>query len=262
MSKFKHNFNKNVEKNKEKFDKFRKDVNSNIKKGVKKIRKDVKKYQEKVKLTPKMKGLILLVSLGILFLIPGFFDFFSPSLIKEFVEGFGNYSLLVFSAIYLLFLFIPFGSTVTTVAAGLIYGAFIGAILTLILTTFLSVVPFLVARKLGKNWVERKVKEINIDNYLHKINENSFVILFYLRLIPSIPYEFQNYIAGLTNITTKKYMLATFLGILPIIFILTFLGQNLTDIGSNDFWVAVFLFLAFLLLPPVIYIIRKKIKKK
>ncbi|MFT4283031.1 MAG: TVP38/TMEM64 family protein [Candidatus Woesearchaeota archaeon] len=254
MSKFKDNLDREVKKSKEKISKFTKEVNHNFKESA-------KKYKEKLKLTPRMKGLIFLVVLGILFLIPGFFDFFKPSLIKEFVEGFGAYSFLVFSAIYLIFLFIPFGSTVTTVAAGLIYGALWGAVITLILTTVLSLVPFFVARKLGKNWVEKKVKEVNIDKYLEKINENSFVILFYLRLIPSLPYEFQNYIAGLTNINVRNYMIATFFGIMPIIFVLTYLGGSLTDVGSPEFWTALSIFLVFLLLPPIVYLIKKKIKK-
>ena len=216
---------------------------------------------KKVHLTLKMKALIGLVLLGILFLIPGYFDLFNPEFISEYVAQFGIWGPIIFSLIYLVFLFIPFGSTVTTVTAGLLYGPLYGGLFVLFLTVFLSLVPFYVARKLGKSWVERKVREVNVDKYLDKINENSFVILFYLRLIPSVPYEFQNYIAGLTNIRPVKYMLATFLGIFPIIFILTFLGNSLSDIGGQDFWVAVILFLAFLLLPPIYYLIKKYMLK-
>ena len=253
MSKFSDEFKKEVKK----FKGYQKKFDARVK-------KEYEKMRERIKLNRRMKTLIFFVLVGVLFLIPGFMNLFNPEVIRDVVLGFGVWSHIVFAIIYLIFLFIPFGSTVTTVAAGLIYGALVGSIVVLFLTVVLSVIPFLVARKLGKEWVEKKVEDFNVEKYLNKINENSFIILFYLRLIPSIPYEFQNYIAGLTNITIIKYMLATLLGIFPIIFILTYLGNSLTDVGGREFWIAVTLFLTALFLPPIIYFVKVKFfdKKK
>ncbi len=247
MSKIRDDFKKGVTK----FKGYQKDFDARVKKEYQKVR-------ERIHLNRRMKALVFFIILGTLFLIPGFMNLFNPEIIRDVVLGFGVWGHVVFAIIYLIFLFIPFGSTVTTVAAGLIYGAFIGSIVVLMLTVFLSVIPFLVARKLGRGWVEKKVEDFNVEKYLNKINENSFIILFYLRLIPSVPYEFQNYLAGLTNISIPKYMLATLLGIFPIIYILTYLGNSLTDIGGKDFWTAVVLFLTALILPPIIYFIKVK----
>lgn len=228
----------------------------------KKIDVEVKERYERLRHSRKMKALVLLIVVGVLFLVPAYFDVFNPEIIRDVVLEFGFFGPVIFSLIYLVFLFIPFGSTVTTVAAGLIYGPLSGGLFILFLSVTLSVIPFLVARKLGRGWVERKVKEVNIDKYLEKINDNSFWIFFYLRLIPSVPYEFQNYIAGLTNISVKRFMLATLLGIFPIILILTYLGNSLTDIGGQEFWLAVILFLSFLILPPVIWFVYNWVKKR
>lgn len=194
------------------------------------------------------------MTLAIIFLISiAVFEAITPEDVRDFVLGFGIYAPIVFSLIYLISLFLPFGTTLTSIAAGLAFGVVYGGIFTVILGTFLSVIPFKVSRKLGNEWVNKQVKGTKAEKYANIINEKSFIILFYLRLIPSIPFELQNYIAGVTNITTKQFMIATFFGIIPIIFILTFLGESLTVFGSAQFWIAIGIFLFALLAPPLYY---------
>ena len=46
-------------------------------------------------------------------------------------------------------------------------------------------------------------------------------------------YELQNYIAGLVDISVTKFILATFIGLLPGTFFLIYLGNTLTDIQPS-----------------------------
>jgi uncharacterized membrane protein YdjX (TVP38/TMEM64 family) len=205
------------------------------------------KYQK-----PNLKYLFMI--LAIIFLVSiALFEAITPEDVRDFVLGFGIYAPLVFSLVYLISLFLPFGTTLTSIAAGLTFGVIYGGIFTVLLATFLSVIPFLISRKLGNEWVNKQVKGTKAERYADIINERSFLIIFYLRLIPSIPFELQNYIAGVTNITTRQFMIATFFGIMPIIFILTFLGESLTVFGSARFWIAIGIFLFALLTPPLYY---------
>jgi hypothetical protein len=71
----------------------------------------------------------------------------------------------------------------------------------------------------------------------------------------------QNYIAGITRISTAQFFLATVLGIGPIIFVLAFLGDSLTDPGSFRFWLAAGIYLSVLLAPLLAAVILKKLGK-
>ena len=58
------------------------------------------------------------------------------------------------------------------------------------------------------------------------------MFLLYMRLLPFIPYELQNYIAGLIDISVGKFILASFIGLLPGTFALIYLGNTITDISQ------------------------------
>jgi uncharacterized membrane protein YdjX (TVP38/TMEM64 family) len=157
--------------------------------------------------------------------------------------------------------FIPYATTIMTVAAGLAFGAVQGAVLTFSVTIFASLLPFTVARRLGRNWVEARVGGTRLQRYSDLINRNAFLVFFYLRLIPSLPYELQNHIAGVSRITYPQFMLASVLGIGPIILILTFLGDALSEPGTRDFWIATAIWLTALGAPVVVALIRRRMGK-
>lgn len=175
----------------------------------------------------------------------------SPEAVRDFVTEFGVLAPVVFAGIYLVGVFVPFGTTVLTVSAGLAFGPLRGGLLTFGVTIFASLLPFAVARRLGQAWVEARVGGTRVEKWADLINRNAFLVFLYLRLLPTLPYEVQNYIAGISRIRPLQFVLATVLGIGPIIFILAFLGDSLTTPGSPGFWLAVVLYLGALLAPVV-----------
>lgn len=232
---------------------------------LKKKGKEVKDRSKDVtdKLIKKSKKLVIVgfIIILITFLSSILRELISVEDLNEFILGFGVYSYTVFAIIYLISLFIPYGTTVTTIVAGLAFGTFIGFVYVMILSLFGSLLPFYISRKLGKDWVEAKVEEANIKQMAQKINENAFWVLFYLRLIPSIPYELQNYMAGVSKISTKDFLLATLFGLGPIVFVLVYLGESLSDVGGTQFWVATGVFIFALIAPPI-YIFFVKLRDK
>lgn len=53
--------------------------------------------------------------------------------------------------------------------------------------------------------------------------------LLLLRLIPIIPYNILNYVAGLACIKPREYVTATFIGTIPGIFIFTYLASSIAS---------------------------------
>lgn len=198
-------------------------------------------------------GAVLLVVLVLALVVVARAGWIEPEQVRDFILGFGTLAPVVFVLLYLGAVFVPYATSVLTVAAGLAFGTVPGALLTFGTTLCASLLPMTVARRLGRDWVERKVGRGRAKKYADMINANAFLIFFYLRLIPSVPYELQNYIAGITRISYPQFVLASALGIGPIIFIMTFLGDALTEPGSPRFWLAVGIY-AFVLVVPLLYL--------
>jgi uncharacterized membrane protein YdjX (TVP38/TMEM64 family) len=199
----------------------------------------------------------LLVALG-LALRAGWLD---PARVKAFILSFGVLAPAIWILLYLVAVFIPYATTVMTVAAGLAFGVLWGGVLTYGVTLFASLLPFTVARRLGRDWVERRVGGTRVEKYVELINRHAFLVFFYLRLLPTLPYEVQNHVAGITRITYRHFLLASALGNGPILFVLTFLGDGLVMPYSPRFWAALVLYALALLSPVFIALVRRRMGK-
>lgn len=182
-----------------------------------------------------------------------------PAKVQEFILSFGPLAPVIWTLLYLVAVFIPFATTILTVAAGLAFGLVQGTLLSYGVTLFASLLPFFVARRLGREWVERRVGNTRVERYAELINRHAFLVFFYLRLIPSIPYEIQNHIAGVSRITYRHFLLASALGNAPIILVLAFLGDGLTTPDTLRFGLAVGLYIVALLAAPVIAFLRRRL---
>lgn len=200
---------------------------------------------------------VLLFALG-LALHAGWLD---PSRVKGFLLSFGPLAPLVWILVYLVAVFIPYATTVMTVAAGLAFGVVWGGLLTYGVTLFASLLPFTVARHLGRDWVERRVGGTRMERYVELINRHAFLVFFYLRLLPTLPYEIQNHVAGVTRISYRDFILASALGNGPILLVLVFLGDGMDTPGSRRFWAAVVLYTLALLSPIIVALVRRRMGK-
>lgn len=211
----------------------------------------------------KFAALICLVLIVILiFKLTGLtFSDFTPIKIKNFILQFGIISPIVFIGMYALrgvILVIPVG--IMSLVGGLAFGKWWGTVYILIGATLGSALAFMVARQLGRQFIEQF-------NWLHKgriktfdtrVKEHGFRLVVFTRLIPLFQYDALNFGLGLSKIKFGDYILGTFLGMIPGGFINATLGDSLDNIFSVQFFVA----LAFFVLLMVVPTIYKKIKKR
>jgi uncharacterized membrane protein YdjX (TVP38/TMEM64 family) len=93
---------------------------------------------------------------------------------------------------------------------------------------------FWIARSLGRAQVERIAGEraMRLDGWLRR---RGFLAVLYARLIPAVPFNLLNYVAGATGVSARDYTLATIIGIAPGTVAYTALGSSLRHPGSGRF---------------------------
>jgi len=141
------------------------------------------------------------------------------------------------------------------VAAGILFGAFWGGVLTLVGNMIGSVIDFKIARTYGRNLVERKVNEklrTKFDKFSEKYGSYS---IFFLRLNPFTSSDLFSYLAGLTKIKTWKFIVGTFLGLAPLVFVQTYFGDFL--VKENQFLFSLVIIVSLIYVVLLIYVLIK-----
>lgn len=202
--------------------------------------------------------IILLVALTI-----GLMVFVPYDSIRNVVAKSGPWGAVVY---ILLFTILPIGFFPVPALAligGVSFGLVKGSIYTIIGASMNCFVMFIMSRQIGHDYVvkmiNKKFSEKNRDRILNAPDSKLFTLLFICRLIPLIPYNLINYGFGLTNISLSKYMIASFLGIIPGTLVYLNLGDKVLNVGSKEFYQAIFL---VVLLTVVSLIFAKIIDKK
>ena len=187
--------------------------------------------------------LCLAVSLFVVFSYFDLKDLSSYSFIKENSKILTDYKkehiivlTLAFFTFYVLWvLFLGFGSPIAMLA-GFIFGQWTG--------TFISVLSFTVGSSLlyvlAKYYFAESIKKHltkKIESYSSLFTKNEFLYFMIFRLTggAGIPFAIQNILPVIFNMKLKNYIPATFLGLIPTIFIFNSLGSGMSSlIEKND----------------------------
>jgi len=193
----------------------------------------------------------------------GRYDTFNRDNLCDLICTYDSWAPFLFVAIYIVASPVPFLAPVLSATSGMLFGPLWGTLLTLLAATPSSFVPFVMARRMGRDWVEVKLRGRKIEDAYHKTKGRSgFVIILIMRLVPGLPWEMQNYAAGLTKVSPLTYAAATLVGIAPGTFSLNFLGSASSDPASLRFAMAVAFKIALWVAPPAIIIVRREINRR
>jgi uncharacterized membrane protein YdjX (TVP38/TMEM64 family) len=199
-------------------------------------------------------ALLLLAFLGLRYTEAG--AYLSKERIQLLVSGFGLLAPTVHIVIYTVGTTALVPATVFTLMGAVVFGKLLGSIYNLVGATGGAVLSFLTARYLGRDfaarWVRGKLRDLDV-----KAEQHGFILISYLRLA-YVPFAPLNYAAGLTRIRFLDYLIGTVLGMLPGMFIITYLVDELTNLRSPDdllatrFLAPLVLFVASCFLPMVV----------
>ncbi len=166
--------------------------------------------------------------------------FRDPKLVKVEVLTWGIWGPIIFMLLYAVGPSFLVPGAVMTIAGGLAFGTLWGSLYSLIGADVGAIVAFGAGRWLGKSFVERIVGE-RFHEVLRKIAKHGFQIIFYLRMVPVIPYNALNLLAGASPIRFKDYFWASMIGMVPGTILFAFLGDALWHPMSPRFFLAILL---------------------
>jgi uncharacterized membrane protein YdjX (TVP38/TMEM64 family) len=147
----------------------------------------------------------------------------TPEYVLDSIESHGPVTArLIYVAVYIggTVAFLP--GTVLSFAGAVLFGAYEGTLYTWIGATIGAMLAYLMARLLGRDFVERLFGG-SFAAFDQRIREQGFTGLLLIRLLPVFPFNAVNFGCGLVGIRLRDYVLATAIGIVPGTFIYQFL---------------------------------------
>lgn len=195
-------------------------------------------------LTIKQKRFIVLFLLSIFILLSFLILFYigkpllniakEPDKFRNWIEGYGIFSSLIYMSIVLLQVIIAIiPGEPLEIVGGYAFGALKGTILCLIAGVIGSLIVFMLVKRFGMKAVELFFSKEKLDKvkFLHnsKKRDMLFLIIF---LIPGTPKDMLCYFAGLTDMKLGMWLFICFFGRLPSVITSTIGGNAL---GTKEY---------------------------
>ena len=193
----------------------------------------------------KLAIILLLVGGSIWLLIAHTEWFKDPRQVKLEVLAWGAWGPIVYMLLYAVGPSFLVPGAVMTIAGGLAFGTVWGSVYSLVGADIGAIVAFGAGRFLGRSFVERIVGE-RFHAMLDRIARHGFQIIFYLRMVPVVPYNALNLLAGASPITFRDYFWASMIGMVPGTILFAFLGDALWHPLSPKFFLALALIMVSL----------------
>ncbi len=123
-------------------------------------------------------------------------------------------------------------TTLFSLLLGFLFGRWVATALIVVGATIGASLLFLAVRYLFADAVRRRLGPM-ATRIEAGFTRNAFCWMLFLRLTPMVPYFLVNLIPTITGIRVWTYALATMIGIIPVTFVFTNLGQTLGRIDST-----------------------------
>lgn len=149
-----------------------------------------------------------------------------------------NYVLTVLAFIAVYILIVAFslpGATIATLTGGFLFATFPGALFNIIAATIGATAIFTAARwGLGEKLsAKMDSSEGAVKKIKSAIDDNQWEALFLIRLVPAVPFFMANLIPALVGVPMFRFVVTTFLGIIPGTTVFTSVGAGLGEVFAR-----------------------------
>lgn len=146
---------------------------------------------------------------------------------------------IIFTVVGCVFLALP--GVTFAIIAGVIFGPFLGTVCCCIASTIGAGTAFIV----GRFFLKDSIKPLVMKNkYLKKwlfdeADNNDLFIIMITRIVPIFPYNLQNFAYGITDISFSKYLLYSFVFMIPGTAMYTFGTAGILDSENRVLYIGI-----------------------
>lgn len=164
-----------------------------------------------------------------------------PDSLSVWIDNAGIWGPLIFMAlntVQVLLAIIPGGPF--EIAAGALFGPWLGTLMCDIAMTAGGMITFFFARKFGLKFIELFIDKEKVESvkFLHS-NKKYTTLLFLFFLLPGTPKDLMCYVVGLTDIKWTTWLFINFVGRFPAILLSALGGSALGEAKYGIFIVAI-----------------------
>lgn len=221
-------------------------------------------------MTTRQKGVLISIALAAVLLVTVLFAcipmlkfIMDPDRLRDYVDSRGLPGILAFMGMEILQILttiVPAGPF--EMAAGCVFGAVRGTLISTVAMTTGSMIAFLLARRFGMRYVELFVDAEKLHSFdLLEAGKKEKWIIFLCYLIPGLPKDLMTYAVGMTNLSPWLFALMVGVGRIPSIFLTAMSGDALIYRRIDQFLGVSLLSIFFYVAGFAIYLRYRKKKK-
>ena len=173
----------------------------------------------------------------------------------------GPWAPLAFMALYAMATVAFAPGSLLTLAGGALFGPVAGTFYSLTGATIGATGAFVAARYLAADWVRARIGT-RAEQIVAGVEREDWRFVAFVRLVPLIPFNLLNYALGLTRIRLSRYVIVSYIAMLPATLAYTYLGYAGREAAAGNAGLiktsllALALLTCVALLPPLIRRLR------
>jgi len=127
------------------------------------------------------------------------------------------------------------GATIASITGGFLFATFPGSLFNIVAATTGASLIFLAARwGMGEKLAAKmEASEGAVKKFKDGIDENQWSMLFLIRLLPAVPFFVANLVPAMVGVPLHRFVITTFLGIIPGTVVITSIGAGLGDVFTS-----------------------------
>ena len=185
---------------------------------------------------PKLKNSVIFLTIfcivitGIGVIILGGID---RQQLQVWLETMGVLAPIIYIVLYTVATLLILPSTPLNLTGGAIFGVWWGTLWTTLAALVAAIAAFAFTRTVGRSLVTKRFagRWNGVDA---EIRQGGLFYIFAIRLLPIVPYGIVNFVAGLTSIELKDYVIGTLLGTLPGVLPFVMMGAGITQLSQGN----------------------------
>lgn len=155
----------------------------------------------------------------------------------QWIANLGTWGIVAFIILYILAAVFLIPGSIITLGAGVLFGVIGGSIIVSIASTLAATVAFLIGRYLARGWVAKQIEDKPKFKAIDAaVAREGWKMVGLTRLSPVFPFVFLNYAFGVTQVSLRDYVLASWIGMMPGTVMYVYIGslaKYLASLGAG-----------------------------